>query len=70
LTHRDTIGPALLTAVLLIAVGANTQELIPLFAIGVFIGFSNSQTGLVRHWAVQRPRGWLRRAVVTAPAHC
>jgi hypothetical protein len=61
---------ALLSAALLIAVGANTQKLIPLFAIGVFIGFSNSQTGLVRHWTVQRPRGWLRRAVVTAPAHC
>ncbi|MCW2870163.1 APC family permease [Actinacidiphila oryziradicis] len=55
---------ALLSAALLIAVGANTQKLIPLFAIGVFIGFSISQIGLVRHWAVQRPPGWLRRAVV------
>ncbi|MFF8025586.1 APC family permease [Streptomyces sp. NPDC007896] len=55
---------ALLAAVLLIAVNADTHRMIPLFAIGVFIGFTISQTGLVRHWAGQRPRGWLRRAVL------
>lgn len=58
------VALALLSAVLLIAVEADTQKLIPLFAIGVFIGFSISQIGLVRHWATQRPPGWLRRAVV------
>ncbi|MFF3660703.1 APC family permease [Streptomyces olivochromogenes] len=55
---------ALLAAVLLIAVNADTHRMIPLFAIGVFIGFTISQIGLVRHWAVQRPHGWLRRAVL------
>jgi hypothetical protein len=58
------VALALLSAVLLIAVEADTQKLIPLFAIGVFIGFSISQIGLVRHWATQRPPGWLRRATV------
>ncbi|MFF1895891.1 APC family permease [Streptomyces sp. NPDC058206] len=55
---------ALLAALLLIAVNADTHRMIPLFAIGVFIGFTISQIGLVRHWAVQRPPGWLRRAVL------
>jgi hypothetical protein len=55
---------ALLAAVLLIAANANTHRLIPLFAIGVFIGFTISQIGLVRHWATERPPGWLRRALV------
>ncbi|MFD8213847.1 APC family permease [Streptomyces sp. NPDC059697] len=55
---------ALLATVLLIAVNADTHRMIPLFAIGVFIGFTISQTGLVRHWAGQRPHGWLRRAVL------
>ncbi|MFF2125208.1 APC family permease [Streptomyces olivochromogenes] len=55
---------ALLAAVLLIAVNADTHRMIPLFAIGVFIGFTISQIGLVRHWAAQRPHGWLRRAVL------
>jgi hypothetical protein len=35
------------SGVLLIAVGGNTLTLIPLFAIGVFTGFTLSQTGLV-----------------------
>ena len=41
---------ALLAGALLVAVGGNTNTLIPLFAIGVFIGFTLSQTGLVVHW--------------------
>jgi hypothetical protein len=40
---------------LLIAVGGNTNEMIPLFAIGVFTGFTLSQTGLVVHWWRTRP---------------
>jgi hypothetical protein len=37
---------------------------LPLFAIGVFIGFTISQTGLVRHWRGERPPGWRRRATL------
>ncbi|WP_034261934.1 amino acid permease [Actinospica robiniae] len=55
---------ASLAAVLLIAVDAATSRLIPLYAIGVFIGFTISQAGLLRHWYRQRPRGWARRAVL------
>ncbi|MEU1532971.1 APC family permease [Streptomyces fagopyri] len=58
------VALALLATVLLIAVDADTHRMIPLFAIGVFIGFSVSQIGLVRHWAGARPRGWLRRAAL------
>ncbi|MEU6657727.1 APC family permease [Streptomyces sp. NPDC046821] len=58
------VALAVLAALLLIAVNADTHRMIPLFAIGVFIGFTISQVGLVRHWAAQRPSGWLRRAVL------
>ncbi|MFD3926029.1 APC family permease [Streptomyces sp. NPDC058614] len=58
------VALALLAALLLIAVNADTHRMLPLFAIGVFIGFTISQTGLVRHWAKERPPGWLRRAVL------
>jgi amino acid transporter len=58
------VALALLAAVLLIAVDADTHRMLPLFAIGVFIGFTISQTGLVRHWAGQRPPGWLPRAAL------
>jgi len=49
---------------LLVAVGGNTNELIPLFAIGVFIGFTLSQAGLVVHWRRTRPPGWVGRATI------
>ena len=55
---------AVLAAVLLIAVNATTDRLIPLYAIGVFVGFTISQAGLLRHWYRERPRGWAPRAVL------
>ena len=36
--------------------------MIPLFAIGVFIGFTLAQTGLVRHWFTHHGRWWAGRA--------
>jgi amino acid transporter len=55
---------ALLAALLLLAVTAKTSKLIPLFTIGVFIGFTISQVGLVHHWRTTRPPGWRRRATL------
>jgi amino acid transporter len=55
---------AALSAFLLIAVGGNTNELIPLFAIGVFTGFTLSQSGLVVHWWRERPARWRYRAII------
>jgi amino acid transporter len=57
---------AAMSAGLLIAVGGNTNSLIPLFAIGVFIGFTLAQSGLVVHWWRQRPSGWRHRAALNA----
>jgi amino acid transporter len=55
---------AILSGVLIVAVGGNTLRLIPLYAIGVFTGFTLSQTGLVQHWRRTRPPRWRRRAVI------
>jgi amino acid transporter len=55
---------AILSALLLVAVNARTQRLIPLFTIGVFIGFTISQLGLVRHWVTDRPSRWRWRAAL------
>jgi amino acid transporter len=54
----------LFSGILLVAVGGNTNTLIPLFAIGVFIGFTLSQTGLVVHWRRIEGRSWKRRAMI------
>ena len=61
---------AVLSGALLIAVDGNTNTLIPLFAIGVFIGFTLSQTGLVVHWRRTRPPHWIRRASINALGAC
>jgi amino acid transporter len=58
------VALALAAALLLIAVDAKTNELIPLFTIGVFIGFTLSQIGLVRHWSKARPPRWRLRAAL------
>ncbi|WP_369390910.1 APC family permease [Streptomyces sp. CG1] len=58
------VALALLAALLLLATDADTHRLIPLFAIGVFIGFTLSQLGLVRHWAREKPAGYRRRALI------
>jgi amino acid transporter len=55
---------AILSGAMLVAVEGNTLRLIPLYAIGVFTGFTLSQTGLVVHWRQTRPAGWPRRAAI------
>jgi amino acid transporter len=55
---------AVAALLLLLASGAQTNRLIPMYAIGVFIGFTLSQVGLVRHWRAQRQGRWRLRATV------
>jgi amino acid transporter len=57
---------AILAAILLVATGADTIRLLPLFAIGVFIGFTISQTGLVRHWFTERSSRWVAKIALNA----
>jgi amino acid transporter len=63
--HRyGVVVLALLAAALLVAANGNTQALVPLFAVGVFVGFTLSQFGMVRHWYTERNRGWMPRAII------
>ena len=55
---------AILSGVLLIAVNGNTNAMIPMFAIGVFTGFTLAQGGLVMHWWRTREPRWQMRAAV------
>jgi amino acid transporter len=55
---------AVFAAILLVVARGDTQALIPVFAIGVFVGFTLSQTGMVRHWREQRSDGWFGRACI------
>jgi amino acid transporter len=63
--HRyGVVVLALAAAALLVAAKGNTQALVPLFAVGVFVGFTLSQFGMVRHWRGERSGGWRLRAAV------
>jgi amino acid transporter len=53
-----------LALALLFAVGANTNNLVPFYAIGVFTGFSMAGFGMVRYHLRQREQGWRRRLVI------
>ena len=41
---------AVFSAVLVVGFGGDTSRLIPLYAVGVFLSFTLSQSGMVRHW--------------------
>jgi amino acid transporter len=57
---------ALMAIVLIVAFGGQVNALIPLYAVGVFTGFTLSQTGMcVHHWRVRAPR-WKFHMVVNA----
>ncbi|MEE1735884.1 APC family permease [Streptomyces sp. BE147] len=63
--HRHgVLALAAVSAVLLAVSGGDTNTLVPLFAIGVFVGFTICQAGMVRHWCTQRPGGWRARAAL------
>lgn len=51
-------------AVLLVVTNGEMNLLVPLFAIGVFVGFTLSQVGMVRHWLTDRPFGWIGKAAL------
>ncbi|MEU0153456.1 APC family permease [Micromonospora fulviviridis] len=44
----------------------NTTSLIPLYAVGVFLAFTLSQSGMVVHWRRHRGPGWHRRLALNA----
>jgi len=47
-----------LAAALIVVFGGDTHALIPLYAVGVFISFTLSQAGMVRHWLTDGGTGW------------
>ncbi|HEV8403918.1 MAG TPA: APC family permease [Candidatus Limnocylindrales bacterium] len=62
-------GIVLLAAVafgLLWAFGGDTHALIPLYSVGVFVCFTLSQIGMVKHWREVRETGWRWRSVINA----
>jgi hypothetical protein len=57
---------ALAAAGLLVAFGGVTNALIPLYAVGVFLSFTLSQSGMVRHHLKEREPNWQRGVVINS----
>ena len=55
---------ALLCGGVLILFGGITDRLIPLYAVGAFLAFTLSQSGMVMHWRKNRGPHWLKSALV------
>jgi len=49
---------------LLVIFQGDTHALIPLYAIGVFLSFTLSQAGMVRHWLSMRGQGWRKKFTI------
>ncbi|HZR22038.1 MAG TPA: APC family permease [Vicinamibacterales bacterium] len=51
-------------AILIIAFKGDTQSLLPLYMIGVFVSFTLSQAGMVIHWRHTKEAGWKTSAFI------
>lgn len=55
---------SVMAALLIYIFQGNTDHLISLYAIGVFLSFTIAQVGMVVHWQRLRDQGWMARAVL------
>jgi len=58
------IALGIIAAVIVWLFGGQTNTLIPLYAVGVFVCFTLSQAGMVVHWFRSREPGWRWRAAL------
>src|SRR5204863_7749583 len=58
------LGRSTFAAILIVAFRGDTQSLLPLYMIGVFISFTLSQAGMVIHWRQSKEPGWQTSALI------
>lgn len=52
------------TAVLIVVFEGSSHALVPLFAVGAFLAFTLSQSGMVLHWARLKGGGWQLKSLL------
>jgi hypothetical protein len=62
--NNGIVALAVAAAAVLVAFGGQTDALIPLYAVGVFLAFTLSQTGMVVHWRRHRDAHWRRSVLI------
>jgi hypothetical protein len=58
------IGLTIAAIAVILIFKAQTHRMIPLYAVGVFLSFTLSQSGMVVHWFKARSPGWRRKAAM------
>ena len=53
-----------LATILVIVFRAETHLLLPLYAVGVFLSFTLSQTGMFKRWVTRKEGKWVHKAVI------
>jgi len=71
--HRLVFSNAIITLttlalILLLVTGGSVDALVPLFAMGVFTGFSMAGYGMTKHHLTHRAPGWRRKLVINLSA--
>ncbi len=61
---------SVIAAALIVVYRGDTEHLISLYAIGVFLSFTIAQSGLVVHWYEDKSRGWQLRAFINSVGAC
>jgi amino acid transporter len=61
---NGVVALGVLSSALIVLFKADTHALIPLYAVGVFLSFTLSQLGMVRHWWKEGKPGWQGHASV------
>jgi amino acid transporter len=54
----------LASIMLIIFFHAETEHLIPLYAVGVFLPFTLSQSGMMLKWLREKPQGWVPKFII------
>lgn len=60
------ISLGFLSIALIVAFEGQTDKLIPLYAVGVFIPFTLAQLGMMTKWIRQKPSGWVPKLVINS----
>jgi amino acid transporter len=55
---------SIVAGLLIVIYQGNTEDLISLYAIGVFMSFTIAQTGMVVHWRRERGQGWFMKSLL------
>ncbi|GLC30734.1 APC family permease [Clostridium omnivorum] len=58
------IALSTVAAILIVVFKGETHLLIPLYAVGVFVSFTLSQTGMFMRWVRTKEPGWVHKAII------